>query len=461
MLRLFLQSFIFVLLLSNSSCIHNSADQKPYSTLSEIKKRGKLRIVTLNSSTSYFLYKGQAMGYEYELASSFAESIGVEPEVIVAENENRLTQIMLEGKADVVAYSMPITNELKDSVLYCGKQTITHQVLVQQKIPQNPILRDVTQLIGKKVFVRQDTRYYDRLVNLNQELGGGIKIYLIKKDSLSPEDLIEMVSDGKIPYTVAANNVAQLNKTYFENIDVSLKISFPQRLSWMVDKENATLAKALDSWFATSLKTVEYATLSKRYFEQSKRAWVLPIPQITKGRISPYDDLFKKYARELDFDWRLLAALAFIESRFDPTQISWAGAKGLMQLMPRTAASVGIYGKEIYDPETNIRGAVKSIRILKRLYSSIPNDTERMKFIIGAYNSGIGHIMDAQALAQKHGKSKVLWENNVSTYLILKNRSEFYNDNVCHSGYLRVEETCLYVKKVMFTYQFYVSKTKK
>ncbi|MDD2798582.1 MAG: transporter substrate-binding domain-containing protein [Bacteroidales bacterium] len=458
-------SFVLMLLaliLTTSSCRQKATTtEKKFNTIAEIKKRGKLRILTLYSSTSYFLYKGQPMGYEYDLASKFAESIGVETEVIVAENVTKLTKLLREGNGDLIAYNMPITNIMKDSVLFCGHQYITHQVLVQQKNGKSPTLHDVTQLIDKEVTVINKTRYFQRLKNLNDELGGGIKINLIKKDTVTTEDLIEMVSDDDIAYTVADNNIANLNKTYFGNIDVNLAVSFPQRLSWMVQKENTTLASALNKWFANSVKTVAFKTLSKRYFEQSKRSQFIALPKISKGKISPYDDLFKKYAKEIGWDWRLLAAIAFIESKFDPSEISWSGAKGLMQLMPRTAAAVGIYGKEIYNPETNIRGAVNSIRIINRLYTNVSNKEEKQKFIIAAYNCGIGHIMDAQALAQKYGKSRTVWDNNVAHYIQLKSNPEFYSDRVCHYGYLRGSETTQYVNKVISTYKYYTSKTKK
>ncbi len=465
-----IQPLIFLLLLvvlpislitCKKKACKKAEPKKLYSTVDEIKKRGKLRILTLYSSTSYFIYRGQPMGYEYELASRFAESLGVQTEVIVAENVNRLTQLLLQGKGDVVAYNMPITNQMKDSVIFCGREYITHQVLIQQTHSKHKLLKDVTELIGKDIFVIRDTRYHQRLIHLNQELGGGIRIHNIGKDTVTTEDLIEMVSTGKIPYTVADNNIAKLNKTYFENIDVNLNVSFPQRSSWIVDKKNHTLAYALNQWFAKNFQTEGYKAISKRYFEQSKRATDIPLPKISRGKISPFDQFFKKYSHEINWDWRLLAAVAFVESKFKPDEESWAGAKGLMQLMPRTAASVGIYGNEVYNPESNIQGAVKSIRALNRVFSEVKDHEIRIKFVLAAYNTGIGHVLDAQALAKKYGKSPLIWDEHVAHYLALKSNPEFYDDPVCKSGYARGEETCRYVKKVLKAFQYYKSKTKK
>ncbi len=430
-------------------------------SLTNIKKRGKLRILTLYSSTSYFLYKGQPMGYEYELATRFAESLGVETEVIVASNAKELTQMLLSGKGDLVAYNMPITNELKDSVIYCGRQYMTHQVLVQRKAKNAKMLSDVTELIEKSVYVLRDSRYEERLRNLNAELGGGIKSLSIRKDSLTTEDLIEMVSNSKIDYTIADNDIALLNKTYYGNLDVHLKISFPQRLSWMVDKKNRKLSDCLNKWFTENVKKGGYKEISKRYFEQSKRPYDLIVPVITKNKISKYDPIFRKYAAGIEWDWKLVAAIAFVESKFNSEEISWSGARGLMQLMPRTANAMGVYGNTIFDPEANIKGAVKYIRILERLFSDVNNKSDKQKFILAAYNAGIGHVYDAQALAEKYGQNKNRWDKHTAIYISLMSNPEYYNDPVCKYGYLRGEEVCNYVNKVLHTYNYYKSKNLK
>ncbi|WP_243349122.1 transglycosylase SLT domain-containing protein [Parabacteroides sp. FAFU027] len=432
---------------------------KRFYTVSEIKKRGKLRILTLYSSTSYFIYRGQEMGYEYELASGFAESLGVQTEVIVAENTNQLIRLLREGKGDVVAYNMPISKQLKDSISYCGRQFITNQVLVQPTGSKHKPLKDVTELIGKDVYVTGNSRYLQRLIHLNQELGGGIHIHVNNKDSVTSEDLIGMVSNGEIPYTVSDDNIARLNKTYYENIDISLKVSFPQRLSWMVDKQNNSLESALNKWFAENVHSDNYRAIIKRYFEQSKNPSSLIIPKITKGRISAYDLLFRKYAKEIGWDWQLLAAVAFVESKFDPNEVSWAGAKGLMQIMPRTAASVGVYGGKAFDPEVNVKGAVTVFHALNRVFSKVKKRSDRIKFILAAYNSGVSHIVDAQALANKYGKDPLVWEGHVAHYLALKSNPEYYDDPVCKSGYARGTETCNYVTKVMHIFEFYKKKT--
>jgi len=201
--------------------------------LQQIKDSGELVVLTLYSSTSYFNYRGQEMGFQYELSEQFAKSLGVKLRVVVARNVQGLIKKLLAGEGDIIAYNVPITKELKDSLIYCGEEVITHQVIVQRAGGKTKPLTDVTELIGKDVYVKPG-KYYDRLVNLDKELGGGIHIHKVTNDSISVEDLITQVSQGKIPYTVADNDVARLNTTYYPNLNIKLSISFDQRASWAV-----------------------------------------------------------------------------------------------------------------------------------------------------------------------------------------------------------------------------------
>jgi len=156
-------------------------------------------------------------------------------------------------------------------------------------------------------------------------------------------------------------------------------------------------------------------------------------------------------------DWRLLASISYQESRFFTDRVSWAGAAGLMGVMPITGENYGVALDELYEPELNIKAAAGFIRSLNRMYSSIENEDERIKFILAAYNSGPGHIKDAQALAEKYGKDSTAWKD-VEEYLKLKRLPEYYNDPVCKSGYFRGTETHNYVVAVMERWRYYQEK---
>ncbi len=379
---------------------HGSMPDEAVGDLQQIKDSGELVVLTLYSSTSYFNYRGQEMGFQYELSEQFAKSLGVKK---------------------------PLT--------------------------------DVTELIGKDVYVKPG-KYYDRLVNLDKELGGGIHIHKVTNDSISVEDLITQVSQGKIPYTVADNDVARLNTTYYPNLNIKLSISFDQRASWAVRKDSPELAAAANKWHEENMTSPAYTASMKRYFEISKATPHTSILSLREGKISHFDELFKKYASEIDWDWRLLASLAYTESNFDTTAVSWAGAKGLMQLMPATARAMGLPEGKEQNPEESVKAAIKYINATSKSFSSVPKE-ERLNFVLASYNSGIGHVQDAMALAEKYGKNKYVWKDNVENFILLKSNEEYFTDPVCKNGYFRGIETYNFVRDIMGRYETYKKKIKK
>ncbi|MCD8261803.1 MAG: transglycosylase SLT domain-containing protein [Bacteroides sp.] len=425
--------------------------------LPHIREKGELTVLTLYSSTSYFIYRGEPMGFQYELAQQFAHSLGLKLKVEVAANVTELVNKLLAGEGDLIAYNLPVTRERKDTLLYCGEEVITQQVIVQSTTRKGKPLQDVTQLVGKDIYVKPG-KHEERMINLDQELGGGIHIHAVPNDSVTLEDLIAQVARGEIEFTVCDNDVARFNKTYYPGLDINLTISFDQRSSWAVRKECTELTEAVNSWHEANATSPAYTASTKRYFEISKSIPHTPILSISDGKISHFDELFRKYSKELGWDWRLLASLAYTESNFDPNAISWAGARGLMQLMPGTVRAMGIPEGKEQDPEESIKAAVKYLALTARSLSTIPDEKERLKFILAAYNAGLGHIYDAMALAEKYGKNKHVWHDNVETYILLKSNEEYFNDPVCKNGYFRGRETYNFVREVTSRFETYLSK---
>ncbi|MBM6734545.1 transglycosylase SLT domain-containing protein [Mediterranea massiliensis] len=447
-------------LLVTAGCRGNRTDSREERVhdLQQIKDSGELVVLTLYSSTSYFNYRGQDMGFQYELGEQFAKSLGVKLKVKVARNVKDLIRKLEAGEGDLIAYTLPVTKEWKDSLLYCGEDVITHQVVVQRKNGRHKPLKDVTELIGKDIYVNPG-KYYERLVNLDKELGGGIRIHLVRSDSISAEDLITQVAQGKISYTVADNDIARLNRTYYPNLDINLKISFDQRSSWAVRKDCPQLARAASEWHKANLTSPDYKASTKRYFEISKATPHTPILSLREGKISHYDALFKKYAKEIGWDWRLLASLAYTESNFDTTAVSWAGARGLMQLMPSTARAMGLPDGKEQNAEESIKAAVKYIGMTAQSFSELPKE-EQVNFVLASYNSGIGHVQDAMALAEKYGKDPHVWKDNVEKYIVLKANEEYFTDPVCKNGYFRGTETYNFVREITGRYEQYKKKIK-
>ncbi len=450
-------TLLFILL---TACVGNRShapNERELYDLPQIKDSGELVALTLYSSTSYFLYRGEPMGFQYELCEQFAQSLGLRLRIEVANNPAELVQKLLRKEGDIIAYNLAVTNEWKDSVLYCGEEMITHQVIVQRN--GKGALKDVTELIGKEIYVKPG-KHLDRLVHLDKELGGGILIHEMPEDSITTEDLIAKVAQGEIDYTICDNDIARLNRTYYPSLNIDLQISFVQRSSWAVRKDEPLLAQAANEWYKANVKSRAYQASTKRYFEISKRVAHGSILSIKDGKISHYDKLFRKYAKEIDWDWKLLASLAYTESNFDTAAVSWAGAKGLMQLMPRTARAMGLpAGKEL-NPEENIKAAVKYIAAMEKSFAFIKDSTERSSFILAAYNAGIGHVKDAMALAEKYGADPTLWKDNVEKYILLKSHEEYFNDPVCKNGYFRGTETYNFVREIKERHKIYQQKIK-
>lgn len=410
-----------------------------------------LRVATLYSPTSYFLFRDEEMGFDYSLINSFAKEKNIVLDLKVAPSLESMMKMLSDGEADILAYEIPVTAEFKDSVIYCGPLSETTQVLVQHKPAE---IKDVTDLVGKTVYVERNSKYQYRLENLNDELGGGMIIKTVDKDTLITEDLIGMVSNGELPLTVVDSDIARINRTYYPGLDISLAISFPQKSQWGASPRMPWLADSINVWFDTDRQRTETAALLKRYFEMAKSDPYTAAMDLSKGYMSVYDDIFRRHAKKLGWDWRLLAAQGFTESHFDTTQVSWAGARGIMQIMPSTARIYGLNASNIANPEANIRAATEIIKTLDKAFSSRVRDPqERIKFILAAYNAGPAHIYDAINIAKKVGLDPEKWDDNVAEALLMKSNPAYFNDrSVCKYGYFRGRQTYVYVKEVFKNY---------
>ncbi len=447
-----------LLLLLSACSLFTKKDDHSYD-LPDILEGDTLRILTLNTSTSYFIYRDQPMGYHYDMIREFCRHHGLLPEIIVATGTASLIRLLQEGEGDVIAYHLPVTREGRDLVTYCGLQQINHQVLVQRAMRGDTLVDDVTGLIGRRVTVTEGSRYHRRMIHLNEELGGGILIETAASDSIVPEDLIRMVSRGEIAYTVTDDDLARLNQTYFRNLHTDLQISFDQRSSWVVRRDTPVLADSLNRWFASKSDEPVFLRIMKRYFEETKGFYEEDRFSYSEilgpGVISPFDSYFRREGKRLGFDWRLLAAIAYQESTFRTEESSWAGAVGLMGLMPATAASLGVTVDQLYDPEHNIRAGAQYLQLLISLFASVEDSGEKIKLALAAYNGGIGHISDARALAEKYDADKNVWEGNVERFVQLKRLEQYYTDPVCRNGYFRGDETINYVREVIARWEQY------
>ncbi len=455
-----LLGFLFLTMGIISSCGTGEKENRAVAIdLPEILERGKLIAILGYSPTSYFLYKGEPMGYEYELLQRLADHLGVKLEIVIENNLEKMFIRLNRGDGDIIAHSLTVTQARKKRVNFTDYLFTTRQVLVQRKPPQwrqmklheieRELIRNPIQLIGKTIYVKAGSSHYERLLHLMDEIGGKINIVTVDGDTTS-EQLIQMVAEGKIDYTIADQHVAMINQAYFQNLDVKTPISLPQQIAWAVRKTSPQLLQAVNEWIAQMKKQDVFYVIYNKYFK-NRSAFVRRVKNIYSPRkgfqISPYDSLIKKEAKLLKWDWRLLAALIYQESQFDPRVRSWNGAVGLMQITPRIARKYGV--RDMYDPAQNLHAGALYLKWLDDYWrQEIPDSVERLKFVLASYNVGIGHIADARALARKFGKNPSRWED-VAYYLLRLSEERFFNDPVVQYGYCRGLEPVRYVEEIL------------
>jgi len=453
----------------DSAIVHLKNEPKPdklfINDLDKIKEEGILRAITIYSSTSYFLYRGKPMGFEYELLSRLAKSLNLKLEIIIAKNMNELFKMLNRGDGDIVAHGMTVTEPRKEYVAFSNYLFLTHQVLVQRK-PDNwrrlklhqikkRLITNPIELIGDTISVRAGTSYYHRLKNLSEEIGGKIFIDTLK-GSIATDEIIKMLVEKKIKYTVADNNIAMINCSYYPELDISTPISFSQRISWAVRKNSPKLLEAVNNWIDKAKHGSDYYVIYNKYFKNKKSFRVRIQSEFyskNSGKISRYDKIIKKYSAGIGWDWRLLSSLIYQESQFNPKARSWANAKGLMQMMDGTAKDMGV--KSITNPEDNIRGGTKYLKILWNWWKEIPDSLERLKFVLASYNCGYGHVVDARKLAIKNNKNPNIWTDNVNEFLLKLEYPNYYQDDVVDYGYVRGTEPYNYVNDILERYKHY------
>ena len=429
--------------------------------LGEILKKGKLTVLVENSSTSFFIYRGKKMGFEYEMLKEFANELGVELEIKIVNNLDDLIPMLNNGEGDIIACNYTITRERKKQIDFSLPYIRTPQVLVQRK-PEgwekmtaakinSFLVRDISELAHKKVHVWKNSSNYQRLIHLQDEIGD--TIYIEEEEGLiSTEELIEMVSEGLIDYTVTEENIAKVNNRFFDNLCITTYISVPQKIGFGLRKSSPLLNAKLDKWLTQFMSKKTFKYIKNKYFDSKNTTLNATVikSNLKGGQLSVYDAVFKEAALKYNWDWLLLASVAYQESKFNPNVRGFGGAYGMMQFMPNTGPKYGVYPSS--PPNVQILGAMKKMSKDFNSWNQIPDKAQREKFTLATYNAGRGHIEDAQRLARKHGLNPFIWDGNVEEMMANLSKSEYYRDEVVRNGAMRGARTNHYVKTIYTRY---------
>ena len=452
----------------------------------EIADRDTLVAIMSTNSTGYFLYRGEPRGFEYELLRAFADEHDIVLRTRVVQERDQLFRALNRGEGDVVAARLLPMEVDTPYIAFTHALYRTEPVVVQRtdtiddtRIPEEvqDIIEEVPdtlvptadegqieirarivsrpeQLAGETVHLTRGS-YLNRLLELSDSVDGDIQVVEVEAD-VNDEALIAELARGDVELMVSQGNLARLSQGQYENIFVRPAVGQPHAVAWAVRRNAPELLERLNEWISSADGSAFFNDLYQRYFID-RRNYVLRMSDeyltSVTGRLSQYDDLLREAASELGWDWRLLAAQAFQESRFEPAARSWAGAAGLLQLMPATAAEFGV--SNVDDPRDNVGGAVRFIQWLTDYWSErITDDDERLKFILASYNTGHGHVEDARRLTEKHGGPDDVWEE-VAVWLLQKSNRAVYEDPVVRYGYSRGLEPVLYVAKILNRYEHY------
>lgn len=432
--------------------------------LPQIKERGELVACTDYTSTYYFIYRGEPMGFQYELLRLFASHMKLKLRINVTNNMDKAYKELNSFHAHLLAIDLSPNNDRNSQFNFSNPFIETRPVLVQRRPEKwyemdhlkldSILVRTKKQLSAKTIYIQKNTAYLDLLKNIESEIGN--QVYIVEDDQNDIERLIQKVSNGEIDYTVCDEHVALVNQTYYSNIDVRTALSEPVGLSWAVRKDSRILLDSINNWMKKFMKTNEYVLLYNKYYRnpRSQKTVQKEYLNARKGIISGFDEVIKSKSRQIGWDWRLLASLIYQESQFNPYAKAWTGAFGLMQLMPYNAGKYGL--DSIVSIPNQVQAGVNYIKELDRIFSPfIREPNEKIKFILAAYNAGIGQIIDARNLARKYGKNPYIWENNVDTFILLKSNPKYYLDPVTSFGYCRGIETYEFVPEVLKRYEHY------
>jgi membrane-bound lytic murein transglycosylase F len=426
-------------------------DKRYLDDFTAIKKRRVLRVLLRNNAASYFLYRGELLGFEYELVREFADYHGMRLEVVVPPSYRELTTWLLEGKADIaMGFIEPSRRQRSLGVDFSNPYHYARQhIVVQADDPADSLQA----LDHRTLFVRHHSSYWDRLSKLQRD---GARFSLrATRDNIETEQLIQMVSRGKYKATLADEHLLDIELAKGVKVRSAYALDDVAEHAIALRKRNPELKNALNVFIKRIYKSEFYNVTYTKYFKSQRSVQRLARGRVVdalSGQISPYDKLVRKYADRYGFDWRLVTAQMYQESRFNPKAKSHVGAKGLMQLMPRTAKAMGV--KNASDPAHNIKGGVKYMDWLRDRFDSNLPISERLWFTLASYNAGAGHVHDARRLARQLGYDPDRWFGHTEEAMLKLSKKEYARK--ARFGYVNGREPVNYVRDIRQRFEAYV-----
>lgn len=440
---------------STSSDLNISVVEPVKRDLDQIKQSGILRMITNYSSNSYFIHQGIDIGFEYELVRAFAEEQGLALEVVIIGSDESPYDILNRGDGDLIAANYAANKERRQYVDFTRPYNIVNQVVVFNESLISDSVKGWSW--DYPISINRNSSYYSTLTSLADSIPG-INIDLIQAD-IDTEALLFQVSNGRYQATIADDNIFEVSNTYMNDLVRGPVIAENDTISWAIRKNASDLKTAMNRFLfkhfrfgseAGDIKRSAFLNvLRKKYFKEGDHLSEYYNPSEdgqNAGVISPYDDLVKEHAEKYDVDWVMMTSMMAQESRFNPNSESWAGAVGLMQVLPRFSE----FSKDsLFIPEINVEEGAKILRSHLDHYAYM-DSTNQWAFALATYNAGLGHLADARRLVVDQNKDPNQWEH-VSEALLMLMQRRFYQK--ARYGRARGIETVRYVSEILNRYK--------
>ncbi|HEY1027703.1 MAG TPA: membrane-bound lytic murein transglycosylase MltF [Pseudomonas sp.] len=417
-------------------------DPKP-SVLEQVKAEGELRVVTRNSPATYFQDRNGATGFEYELAKRFATDLGLELKIETADNLDSLFASLDRANGPVLAAAGLVDTpqrqrQARFSIPYLE---VTPQIIYRQGEPRPTKAED---LVGKRILVLAGSSHAEQLAALKLELP---ELQFEVSDAVEVVDLLRMVDEGQIDLTLVDSNELAMNQVYFPNVRVGFDLGETNHMRWAVAAgEDDSLLLEIDAFLKRSEANGTLQRLKERYYghvDVLGYVGAYTFAQHLQQRLPRYEKMFRQAGHSHQVDWRLLAAMGYQESLWQPNATSKTGVRGLMMLTQRTAQSVGVSNR--LDPRQSIEGGARYfIQVHQQLPESIA-EPDRTWFALAAYNVGGGHLEDARKLTEAEGLDPNKWAD-VQKILPRLAQKQWYSKT--RYGYARGGEPVHFVRNI-------------
>jgi peptidoglycan lytic transglycosylase F len=418
----------------------------PAPLLQKIRAEGKLRVVTRNAGTSYYLGAHGPLGPEYELAQRFASDLGVQLEIYSVDSLSDLFQELIDGRADIAAAHITITPARAELMRFGPAYQHISQVVLYRRGTPRP--RRVQDLVGKHIEVLSSSSHAQTLAQIRHTMPD---LRWTELPDASADTLLQRLSQGDIDITVADSTAFALKHDAYRNVEVAFELKDDDEIAWAFRKDmDTSLYDEALHYFDRLKGNGELQALLRRYYDQAHRMDHLSARsfiQHIETRLPSYRALFEDVAQETGMEWRLLAAIAYQESHWNPRAVSPTGVRGMMMLTQATASELGLDNR--VDVRQSILGGARYFVAVKDRIPTRVSEPDRTFMALAAYNVGFGHLEDARVLTQMHGKDPNSW-TDVREHLPLLSDERWYPK--LKRGYARGREPVHFVHNIRSYY---------